>query len=332
MSTVTTEEIWDIEAPGSGYVGWPTLTRTQDGTLHLVYSGGRQHHVCPFGQVHLMTSVDEGKTWTWPRVLVDGILDDRDAGILQTNNGTLIVNWFSSLTWERIMSDTASAYQGYPEDEKQEWQRRSALLTDEVRQAELGVWCIRSTDGGATWSPKIPTQTAYNVEMVTAESTDDGQSWQVIGDIPIHPEHESDGYHELHAVEAADGTIISHIRNHNELHHYETLQTESHDGGRTWTMPHSIGLWGYPAFLLRTSDGRLITTVGHRRDPLGNQISLSEDNGQSWSPALPINTDSQGDFGYPSTVELSPGRFLSLWYDKQNGERTSLRLARWTIS
>jgi sialidase-1 len=364
MSTVTTEEIWDIEAPGSGYVGWPTLTCTQDGTLHLVYSGGRQHHVCPFGQVHLMTSVDEGKTWTWPRALVDGILDDRDAGIIQTSKGTLIVNWFSSLTWERIMSDNASAYHAYPETEKLEWQRRSAQLTDAVRQSELGIWSIRSSDGGATWSPKVPTQTgsphgpcelndgrllyvgkklatnfataregaAYAPELGAAQSTDDGQSWEVIGDIPIHPEHQADGYHELHAVQAADGTIIAHIRNHNELHHYETLQTESHDGGRTWTMPHSIGLWGYPAFLLRTSDGRLITTVGHRRDPLGNQISLSEDNGQSWSPALPINTDSQGDFGYPSTVELSPGRFLSLWYDKQNGERTSLRLARWTIS
>jgi hypothetical protein len=364
MSTVITEDVWEIEAAGSGYTGWPTLTKTDDGKLHVVYSGGRRHHVCPFGQVHWRTSLDDGKTWTWPRVLVDGALDDRDAGVLQTEKKTLIVNWFSSLTWELVMKTQPDAFAQFSKSEQAEWQRRHALLTDAVRQSELGVWCIRSTDGGASWSQKIPTQVgsphgpcrlsdgrllyvgkkvaenfataasgaAYSAELGAAESTDDGQSWRVIGDIPILPGHAAGAYHELHAVQAANGDIIAHIRNHNELHRHETLQTESRDGGRTWSTPHPIGVWGFPAFLLKASDGRLITTVGHRRAPNGNQIAVSEDNGQSWSRAEPINTDSGGDFGYPSTVELAPGTFLSLWYDRQERKQAFLRLARWRLA
>jgi hypothetical protein len=145
------------------------------------------------------------------------------------------------------------------------------------------------------------------------------------------PGHDIKEYHELHAVEAADGTIIAHIRNHNALHQYEVLQTESRDGGRTWSIPHLIGIWGYPPFLMKASDGRLISSLSHRREPRGNFITISEDNGQNWSEALRINTDSSSDFGYPSTVELSPGRFLSLWYDMQDRDLAFLRLARWTL-
>lgn len=363
MTTIHTEDVWAIEAPRSGYTGWPTLAKTSSGELLAVYSGGRQRHVCPFGQVHLITSRDEGKSWTWPRVLVDGALDDRDAGILQARKGTLVVNWFSSLTWEMVMEHQTPVFQGFPEAEQAEWERRHAALTDEIRQQELGAWTIRSTDGGGSWSGKIPSmigsphgpcelsdgrllyvgkKTAdnfrsghqsgpYSQGLGAAESTDDGQSWQLIGDIPSLPGHEMEKYHELHAVQAANGDIIAHIRNHDEPHQHEVLQTESKDGGHTWSVPHSTGIWGFPAFLIRTSDDRLITTIGHRRAPNGNQIAVSENNGQSWSPAMPINTDSAGDFGYPSTVELSPGLFLSLWYDKLDREQAYLRLARWRL-
>ena len=58
------------------YHGWPTLTKRSNGELLLVYSGGRESHVCPFGRVELMRSKDEGKTWSFPRTLIDGPLDD----------------------------------------------------------------------------------------------------------------------------------------------------------------------------------------------------------------------------------------------------------------
>src|SRR5437762_1002599 len=85
------------------YHGWPTVTRRKNGQLVLVYSGGREAHVCPFGRVEMMTSDDEGRTWTWPRVLLDGAIDDRDSGVVETSRGSILVTTFTSLAFEPIL-------------------------------------------------------------------------------------------------------------------------------------------------------------------------------------------------------------------------------------
>src|SRR5262245_15855797 len=85
------------------YHGWPTLTRRRTGRLVLVCSGGREAHVCPFGRVEMMTSDDNGRTWSWPRVLLDSAIDDRDAGVAETARGTLLVTTFTSLAYEAVL-------------------------------------------------------------------------------------------------------------------------------------------------------------------------------------------------------------------------------------
>jgi sialidase-1 len=38
------------------------------------------------------------------------------------------------------------------------------------------------------------------------------------------------------------------------------------------------------------------------------------------------------DLGYPSTVELRPGEFLTLWYEKMPGNPLAvIRQARWNL-
>jgi hypothetical protein len=140
-------------------------------------------------------------------------------------------------------------------------------------------------------------------------------------------------YHELHAVETAENRIVVHIRNHNKQNEGETLQTESADAGRTWTEPRAIGVWGLPSFLQRLRSGRLLMTYGHRRKPFGNQARISQDHGRSWSDPLLVSDDgSNGDLGYPSTVELEDGTLLTVWYEAVKGARKAvLRQARWRI-
>ena len=77
------------------YHGWPTVVRRQNGELWLSWSGGRESHVCPFGQLCAMTSRDEGESWTFPRVLLDSATDDRDSGVLETAKGTLLATTFT---------------------------------------------------------------------------------------------------------------------------------------------------------------------------------------------------------------------------------------------
>ena len=341
------------------YCGWPTLTRRSNGQLLVVWSGGREQHVCPFGRVDFMKSDDEGKTWSWPRTLLDGAIDDRDAGVLETANGSLLVTTFTSLAYVDYELKKAirqkDTERGWPKDRLQNWLAVHERLNEKQRQDELGQWMIRSTDGGITWSERYPSivnsphgpiqlsdgrQLYAGVKLWdpsrtvgVCQSADDGQSWTWLAEIPTRPGDDAKNYHELHAVEAGDGTIIVQIRNHNTADNRETLQCESKDGGKTWTIPHSIGVWGLPSHLLRLSDGRLLMSYGHRRKPFGIQARLSQDSGESWSEPLSIASDGVGgDLGYPSTVELSGGRLLTVWYERmKQSPKAVLRQAEWSI-
>lgn len=339
------------------YHGWPTLVRRKNGELLLAFSGGRETHVCPFGRVELMRSKDRGSTWLWPQVLYDGPIDDRDAGIVETPAGSLLVTTFTSLAYAPVLEKAEKAAPGskgaWEPSLLREWQAVHGRLTEEERQAELGCWMLRSTDGGITWSARyrIPLNSPHGPialrdgrmlypgaalwtkdrKVGVCQSTDDGVTWEWIADIPTRPGDDPMQYHELHAVEAADGTIVCHIRNHNKANDREILQTESTDGGRTWSIPRPIGVWGLPSHLLRLTDGRLLMSYGHRRPPFGNQARTSSDHGKTWSEPLVISADGEGgDLGYPSTVECENGTLVTVWYEKlKDKPEAQLRQARW---
>jgi sialidase-1 len=340
------------------YHGWPTIARRASGELWVTWSGGREAHVCPFGQVHAITSRDDGHTWTWPRVLLDSATDDRDSGVLETAKGTLLVTTFTSLAYEQYFKEhLAGKPSHFIADGKLDgWKAAHARLSDAERKAELGQWVIRSTDGGKSWSPQLPTvvnsphgpiqlkdgrllyagkQLWTNDRKIgVCESRDDGLTWQWLADIPTRKGDDAEkSYHELHAVEAADGTLIAQIRNHNDANKGWTLQTESRDGGKTWSEPHPI-CYGLPSHLLRLRDGRLVMTYGHRRAPFGNQARLSTDHGQTWSEAIILSGDGKGgDLGYPSTIELADGTLLTVWYESMNEPKLAvLRQARWKLT
>ena len=336
------------------YHGWPTLIRRKSGELLLAFSGGREAHVCPFGRLELMTSSDGGDSWTYPRVLLDGPIDVRDAGLMETSEGTILITTFTSLAYEPILA-RAEKDGGWDHDRLARWRAANNRLSPERRKADLGVWMIRSTDDGVTWSrrydalvnsPHGPTQLADGRLLYAGkdlwrpggrvgvcESTDDGQSWRWLSEIPVRDGDSHAEYHELHAVETADGRIVCHVRNQNKINSGETLQCESSDGGKTWTTPISIGVWGLPSHLLRLKNNHLLMTYGHRRRPLGNQARLSTDHGRTWSDPIEVSGDGSGsDLGYPSTAELDDGTLISVWYEVMKGSpRAVLRQARWRL-
>lgn len=353
------EEIRVISQQPQFYHGWPTLARRKNGQLVLVCSGGREAHVCPFGRVELMRSNDNGESWTWPQVLLDGPIDDRDSGVVETARGSILVTTFTSLAFEPGLEKANGIKPGepnaWPTEKLARWNAAGNRIGAIERKKELGVWMVRSTDGGVTWSarydchlnsPHGPVQLSdgrllyagkdlwRGTERIgVCESTDDGQSWRWLAEIPTRDGDAKKNYHELHAVEAADGHIIAHIRNHNSANERETLQSESADGGKTWSEPHSIAVWGLPAHLLRLNDGRLLLSHGHRRPPFGNQARISSDHGRTWSEPITISADGQGgDLGYPSTVQLNDDSLLTVWYELMKGSpQAVLRQARWSI-
>ena len=253
---------------------------------------------------------------------------------------------------EKIAAGQAGAW---PEEKLRRWQAAHRRLPSEAREAELGTWMIRSTDGGVTWSarydclvdsPHGPFQLSDGRQLYAGkelwrgdnrvgvcESTDDGHSWRWLAAVPTRPGDDHHNYHELHGVETVDGRLVVQIRNHNKANYRETLQTESSDGGKTWTEPHPIGVWGLPSHLLRLSDGRLLMTYGHRRPPYGNQARVGDARGSSWSEPLIISDDGAGgDLGYPSTVQLGDGSLVTVWYERmKDSPYAVLRQARWSL-
>jgi len=301
-----------------------------------------------------MRSKDNGQTWTFPRVLLDSPIDDRDAGILETTKGSLLATTFTSNAYDEYYLKKGS-HKNWPEQRHNQWLAAHNRVPAAARKKELGTWMIRSTDGGVTWSPRYdslvnsphgpinlkdgrilyPGKNLWREKtwIGVCESTDDGQSWQRLAPIPIRKGDNPKDYHELHGVEATNGMLIVHIRNHNPKNNRETLQTESKDGGKTWTEPHAIGVWGLPSHLMRLNDGRLLMSYGHRRKPYGNQARVSDDHGKSWSEPVIISGDGAGgDLGYPTTVQLDDDSLVTVWYEKMAGSTLAvLRQAQWKL-
>ena len=193
---------------------------------------------------------------------------------------------------------------------------------------------LRSTDGGLTWSApyRVPLTTPHGPISLSdgrllhagkrspragqdigfSVSNDDGRTWQWLRTLPTRPGDNPERHPELHAIEAAHGRLLAPVRNHNLANERESLQSESSDGGKSWSIPRPIGVWGLPSHLLRLRDGRLLMTYSYRRPPRGNHARLSTDHGRTWSNPFVLSDDGAGDLGYPSTVELPNGQLLTL--------------------
>lgn len=340
------------------YLGWPTVIASKSGQLIVAYSGGRDYHVCPFGRVEVMTSPDGGKSWSWPRLVLDSVTDDRDAGLLETAKGTLLLSTFTSLAYRDHLNNPAKLLEKRFGDKTEEhlaqWRIADSSTSGEEKKADVGMWLVRSEDGGKTWSERLPApcnsphgpiqlkdgRILYpGKELWTEEkkvgvweSKDDGKTWQPLADLPTRPGENPADYHEVHGIEAADGTILVHIRNHSGGQR-ETLQTESKDGGKTWSAPHGIGVSGYPSHLVRLKDDTLLMTYSFRKEPCGIRGKTSEDNGQTWSEEFRITEDSPTwDVGYPSTAQLKDGSLVTVWYEvRPNSPNAVIRQARWNL-
>lgn len=344
------------------YVGWPTIARAAGGELIIAFSGDREAHVCPFGKTQIVRSRDGGKTWSKAITINDCPIDDRDCGALVTRKGTIIVTWFTSLAFEQ--------YTNLRKKREGPWKDFIAKITDADRKKWHGNWLLRSTDGGKTWGKPVDTivtaphgcieladgrllylgihykkrpgrserevSGALDKQRILAcESRDDGKTWAAIGYVPVPKGVSSGGFHEPHVVETTDGKLIGMIRHHGQPADQMLWQTESTDGGKTWTETRPTKIWGLPPHLLRLRDGRLLLTYGHRRRPYGQRAIISRDGGKTWplGKIIAIRDDApNGDLGYPASIQMDDDTILTIYYQiDKPGEKTCLMGTVWKL-
>ena len=329
--------------PRHSYFAWPTVARLQNGRLAMTASGFRARHVCPFGKVVMCISEDEGASWTPPMIVMDTPLDDRDAGILPFGENSVMITSFNNTgamqkKWNHLRDENGninprSVYiNGY-------------LDTIDWAKAEeryLGSTFILSHDGGKTFGEvkRIPITAPHGPVLTpdglilyvgrtfssddTVQENDCVEAYRVfpdgtyekLGEIPnIAPELLSC---EPHAVVLDDGKIIVHIRVQNKGI-FTTYQSESTDGGHTFTNPRQLlaDRGGAPAHLLKLRDGTLISVYGYREAPYGIKVMFSFDNGENWDIGHDIYVNGvSSDLGYPASVELENGDILTVFYAK----------------
>ena len=342
-----------------GYFGWPSIARLDDGTLIVASSGLRTQHICPWGKTVLHHSTDDGQTWSPSVVLNNSPLDDRDAGVISLGGQRRLVSWFTSDTRQYV--EGCKSWLG--EDEVAGWEETLATWSDALVKRWLGSW-IRVSDDGATWGPpiRVPLSTPHGPirladgrllylgkasahmdkgKIQAAVSKNDGGPWRVIGSVPLGPGVKPVNCHEPHVVELPSGKLVGLIRVEalakevpdRGLLNFSLFQTDSADGGRTWTRARPTGVYGSPPHLLRHSSGTLVCVYGYRKKPFGQRAMLSRDGGRTWAADWIIRADGpDGDLGYPASVELPGGEVLTIYYQKYAaGEKCSLLWSRWRL-
>ena len=335
------------------YFGWPSVARLQNGKIAVVASGFRRRHVCPFGKAVISYSEDEGKTYTPPAPVIDTVLDDRDAGITPFGERGVIITSFNNTVNFQRRSDRP--YDNTYLD----------LIKPEEEEAALGSTFRISHDFGVTFGPlfKSPvtsphgplelndgtllwigrTFSSENKHRVGEDGVlayrilPDG-SMDYVGRIPnIIVDDTEPLLCEPHSMQLPDGKILTHIRvqTGGENPIFTTYQSESNDGGKTWTTPVALldRNGGAPAHLIRHSSGMLISAYGYRNAPYGIRVMFSGDEGKTWDTGYDLYVNGiSHDLGYPATVELSDGSLLTVFYAKPNENSPAVIIQqRWTF-
>jgi hypothetical protein len=306
---------------------FPDVVQLADGRLLATYREGAGH-VSPEGRICVVESADGGQTWDEPRVAVDGPYDDRDPKLVRLADGTVLLSYF-------IIDWSTKARHG--------------------RHTVTGTYVRRSSDGGRTWGPAFPVGTMMPgtrddrgrtgwacshgaaaelpdgdllmplygkpfdrtwQQATVVRSSDGGRGWPDHGEVVIAAE---DGIHfqEPTLTVLEDGQVVALIRT-TVGHAYLSRST---DGGRTWTAPAPTDMPASSHHALPLSTGEVLVTYGDLserfsplRETVGRLIRRPTD---SWDgyPDVQLYDSGDKDQANPSSVEVAPGRFLTLGFD-----------------
>lgn len=324
------------------YFGWPTVARTRDGKIVAAASGYRLNHICPFGKAVIAWGNREGTKFAPPTPIIDTHLDDRDAGLCPFGESGLILTSFNNTrAFQRKNADSPTYSNAYLDK-----------VSDEAEAVQLGATFRVSLDNGFTWgplcispitSPHGPVELSDRTILWVGRRFSSADAQLEDDRVEAHrldpltgkmtflgaiPNIDLDGVTPLscepHAIELEPGHILCHIRVQGlggRL--FTTYQSESLDGGVTWSAPRPLleDLGGAPAHLYKMEDGRLFSVYGYRSVPYGIRVMFSEDGGKTWDTGHTLYTNPYtADLGYPATIALEDGSFLTVFYAHPDGE------------
>lgn len=304
--------------------GIPGIEIAPNGRLWAAfYSGGDTEG--PDNFVALVTSGDDGKTWSDIRYVVDpdGLVRAYDPCLWHDPAGNLWLFWAQSYSyydgrcgvWASICPDSGS--------ESPEWSapRRIAdgIMMNKPTVLESGDWLLPT----AVWAcndsalNSLPEERFSNVYR----SADSGATFEKLGTADVPNRH----FDEHMIVERRDGSLWMLVRAF-----YGIGESESTDGGRTWSPGRQSPLGGPSSrfFIRRLQSGRLLL-VNHYEFRGRSHLTalLSDDDGRTWPARLLL--DPRPDVSYPDGAQGADGRIYVI-YDRERAKAREILLAVFT--
>lgn len=310
------------------------MIKLHDGRLLVAYRESTAH-ISQDGRIMVVHSTDDGRTWSSPALAVDTPIDDRDPKLVQLRDGTVLMNIFRT-DWTGYPAGPATiagTFVARSTDRGASWSEPVKVGTamDGPSDVIVGSYYaghaashgpIVELPDGDLLVPLYGTLPEGGTGPATVvRSTDGGRTWPKENEAVIGKAATFD-FQEPNLSLLTDGSIISIIRTSINI----AYVSWSHDRGRTWTTPVTTGVpaSSHHQLVLRDGDvlftyGDLSGSFGQGRPTVGRIIQHPERGIAARRDILIYDAAIHGapttDQANPSSVELRPGRFLTITSD-----------------
>jgi predicted neuraminidase len=301
------------------YQGIPTIERAPNGRLWAAWYAGPVHED-RYNYVVLVTSGDDGETWTDLKMVIDpdgaGPVRASDPCLWLDPFGKLWLFWFQNPDNDINPSALFFMTTENPGDADPLWSEPQfvcdGIMMNKPTVLSNGDWLLPT----ALWWREGSCRVVV--------SSDRGATWQLRGTATV-PRPEDRHCDEPMIVERRDGSLWMLVRTS-----YGIGETISIDRGRSWTpvaptaLPHSPSRF----FVRRLDSGRLLLVkhgplVGK---PVGRKqltAYLSDDDGRSWKGGLMLD---ERAVSYPDGTQAEDGKCY-LIYDHNRMDKGQILMA-----
>jgi hypothetical protein len=302
---------------------FPDVVALGPGRLLAAYREGRGH-LGQDGRIMTVVSWDGGRTWSPPIIAVDGPCDDRDPKLTRLADGTVLLSYFV-IDWTTKPRHTVlGTCVRRSTDAGITWSepvRLRSRLENDVRGWAATHGCIVELREGDLLAPLYGASRAGAWQRATAvRSTDGGRHWRAETEVTLGA---AEGVHfqEPSLLVLPDGELAALIRTTAGF----AYLSRSFDDGRAWTAAEPTDLPASSHHLLPLIDGGVLVTYGDvsgrftpRRHTVGRLVGRPDGSWDGW-PDVPLYDSGHDDQANPSSVEVEPGRYLTLSFDVTRG-------------
>lgn len=315
-----------LDKGGETWMGIPGIEISPHGTLWAAAYTGGPKEPDPANKIVVITSTDDGRTWSPPRTVADPEGDTRafDPTLWMAPDGALWLIYNVANLAER-RHQVWVAVNPTPDDPDSSF--------GPARPLDLGVpYAFRMnkllvTRSGqrimpVTWAPEVPDGWFAGPQQLNGVAIwRDMDAWDVHG--PVVAPHWA---LENMIVERRDGSLWMLIRAGGG----KIWESVSTDGGVTWSegRPTAISNPGSRFFIARLRSGKLLLL--NSPDPkkrTGMEARLSHDDGATWS--APLMLDPRDSVSYPDACQGPDGRIWAV-HDRDRGGAGEILLSVFT--